>query len=58
MTTRAPLPPLPDLTALTTSRHPVLAQVAATLAGLPDNRDAMYEDSPYVTPARLAKVQR
>lgn len=57
MTHTIPLPPLPDITTLAT-RHPVLAHIAATLADLPDTRPAMYEDSPYVTPARLAEARR
>jgi hypothetical protein len=58
MTHTTPLPPLPDITTLATSQHPALAQVAADLADRPASRAAMYEDSPYVTPARLAKAQR
>lgn len=49
MTTRLPLPPIPDLTALTLGR-PVLDQVLTDLANRPTNRVAYYDDSPYVTP--------
>jgi hypothetical protein len=53
VTHTTPLPPLPDITTLATSRHPALAQVAAALTGRPARLCAFYEDSPYVAVARL-----
>jgi hypothetical protein len=58
MPVRAPLPPLPDMTALAASRHPVLAQTAADLADRPAARAAFYEDSPYVAVAAHGEAQR
>ena len=58
MTTRLPLPPLPDLEALATSRRPALAQAAADLTGRPAARCAFYEDSPYVAVAARTEAQR
>ncbi len=57
MTHTTPLPPLPDITALTTSRHPVLAQAAAALTDRPASA-AFYEDSPYVRLAAPPEAQR
>lgn len=53
MTHTTPLPPLPDLTALSTN-NPVLAEPASR----PDTRVAFYDDSPYVTPAAHTEAQR
>jgi hypothetical protein len=58
MTHTIPLPPLPDMTALATSRHPALAQVAADLTGRPASCAAFYEDSPYVALTVCGEVQR
>ena len=57
MTHTTPLPPLPDITALTTSQHPVLAQTAADLTSRPASA-AFYEDSPYVAVAARTEAQR
>ena len=51
MTHTTPLPPLPDIPALTTTRHPVLARIAADLTNRPARRCAHYEDSPYIAAA-------
>lgn len=58
MTHTIPLPPLPDMTALATSQHPALAQVAADLTGRPASCAAFYEDSPYVAVAAHGEAQR
>lgn len=47
--TAVPLPPLPDLEALTATAHPVLADLAIQLAH-PRAGIAFYDDSPYVPP--------
>ncbi|ELP67665.1 hypothetical protein STRTUCAR8_08601 [Streptomyces turgidiscabies Car8] len=47
MTTRTPLPPLPDLATLTRTTHPVLAALTPRLLG-PQRKAALYDDSPYV----------
>lgn len=47
MTTRTPLPPLPDLAALTRTGRPALAAITPRLLG-PRPCGRMYEDSPYI----------
>lgn len=48
MTTRLPLPPLPDLTPL--AAHPAFAAATARLHNR-RNTGRMYEDSPYIAAA-------
>lgn len=50
MTTRAPLPPLPDLATLTRTTHPVFAAITHHLLGR-RTTGRMYEDSPYIAAA-------
>lgn len=56
MTTRLPLPPLPDITP---TGRPVLDQILTELAARTATaRVAFYDDSPYIPPTEPAEAQR